>query len=127
MGHRQLALAFGALTAVIVLAIAVVRMKMNFDNTISVTLTVLVYVGASAVMLLAAKKKWELGYLNALVMLISSSLICSLIYAFAYSYVQDAFEPTHWRSGYSTFGGLFFANFIVRIPIDAIIAIFQKR
>jgi hypothetical protein len=123
MGHRQLALTFAALTAIFILAFVALRFTIHVPTPISMIVMILIYCASSLSLILIAKNKWELGYVNALTMLVSSSVVSALLIAFGYRYLQRAFD-VEWSE---SFGALFIMNLFVRIPIDAIAALFRKR
>ncbi len=129
MGHRQLALIFGIGTAALALLIATGRMSLGMSELGAGTVaTAILYVIASIVQILVAKRKWELDYKNAFIMLLSTTVLCSFLYAFGYSYVANAF-PDAWDKGdgHYQFGSLLIANIAFRVPVDAVAAIFYKR
>lgn len=129
MGPRQLALIFAIGTAVIGLAIAACRMALGFSEFGNgIIATVVLFVVAAVIQMRIAKRKWDLDYKNAFVMLLSTTVLCSFIYAFGYYYVENAFPDT-WDDGdgHFQFWPLFFANVTFRVLVDAIAAIFHKR
>ena len=128
MGPRQLALIFGIGTGIIALLIAACRIALGLDDLgIGIIATIIIYILSSALFIVVAKKKWELGYQNAIIMLVSASIISALVYALGYQRVVDAFPDMKNEDEHYVFFGLFMANLIVHVPIDAIAAIFYKR
>ena len=127
MGNRQLALTFAVVTALIILAYTALRMKIHIAPVVSVVVMALVYAVSSFSLILIAKKKWELDYINALIMLVSSSVVSALIIAACYRFLEDSLRPRVELDESATFGSIFIVNFFIRIPIDALAAIFRRR
>lgn len=127
MGNRQLALIFAVGTAVITLGLAAVRMMLGLSPAAGIIGTLIVYAASSLMLVLIAKKKWELDYKNAFIMLFSSSFVCALIYAFGYKYVQNAFPEMQGEDDHYAFAALLIVNLIPRAVLDAIAAVFYKR
>ncbi len=127
MGHRQLALVFSIGSALLALGIAAIRMMLGWNQFgVGVAATAVLFILSSLIQMLIARKKWELDYKNAFIMLMSTSVLGSFIYAFGYRYVENAF-PEMMVDGHFQFWPLFFVNVVFRIPVDAIVAIFRKR
>ncbi len=127
MGNRQLALAVGAITAIIGLAIAAIRMKLELFDGVGIAATAILFIASSIVMIVIGKRKWELDYKNAFILLFSTSVLCSLIYAIGYPYVQDNFQSPALKVDAYSFTGLFVANLIFKLFVDLVAAIFYKR
>lgn len=127
MGHRQLALIAGILTAIVALAIAAIRMKLELFDGTGIAATAVLFVASSIVMIVIGKRKWDLNYKNALLLLFAASSICSLVYSIGYPYVQDNFQSPVLRVDAYSFTGLFVTNLIFKLIVDAIAAIFHKK
>ena len=126
MGHRQLAFVFAVLTTAIMLGYTVLRLELHITPLVNIISLITISVGSSFALLFVARKKWELGYLNALGMLAGSSVLFALLFAGICVFAYDYF-PSSGTIIKPSFGALVAVNLSMRIPVDAIVAIFWKR
>jgi hypothetical protein len=126
MSNRQLALIFALISAVFALLITALCMIMRIPPGIPVILSILMFNGTSIVQMSMARKKWDLDYRNALLMLAATSIPCAIIYTFGFQFLESTF-PGYLREGPTQFWPFFFGCVLFRLPGDAIIAIFHKR